>query len=78
MPTKNRRCTLVHKTVSHKCKDLIGTVADDQLVTANPEFFSYPGAQATGTATSAEDGDPGENSAAPPKEHRPFILDGLL
>jgi len=37
-----------------------------------------PDAQATGTATSAEDGDPGENSAAPPKKHRPFVLDGLL
>jgi len=37
-----------------------------------------PVAQADGTATSAEEGDPGENSAAPKKVHRPFILDGLL
>ncbi len=37
-----------------------------------------PEAKAAGTATSPEDGDPGENSAAPQKEHRPFILDGLL
>ncbi len=37
-----------------------------------------PAAQSAGTATSSEDGDPGENSAAPKKAHRPFILDGLL
>lgn len=37
-----------------------------------------PDAKAAGTATSPEDGDPGENSAAPKKAHRPFILDGLL
>lgn len=35
-------------------------------------------AKAAGTATSPESQDPGKNSAAPEKEHRPFILDGLL
>jgi len=37
-----------------------------------------PEAKATGTATSPEDQDPGPNSSGPEKEHRPFILDGLL
>ncbi len=35
-------------------------------------------AQASGEATSAEAADAGKDSAAPPKRHRPFILDGLL
>lgn len=35
-------------------------------------------AKQAGTATSPEDADPGENSAAGPKPHRGFILDGLL
>jgi len=35
-------------------------------------------AKASGTATSPEDADPGEGSAAGPKPHRGFILDGLL
>jgi len=35
-------------------------------------------AKAAGTATSAADADPGPNSAAGPKPHRGFILDGLL
>lgn len=37
-----------------------------------------PEAKATGTATSAEAGAAGSNSAAPPKPHRGFVLDGLL
>lgn len=37
-----------------------------------------PQAQNSGTATSAEAGDAGEGSAAKPKRHRGFILDGLL
>ncbi|MEM1370807.1 MAG: lipoprotein [Pseudomonadota bacterium] len=37
-----------------------------------------PQAQASSTATSAETGEPQEGSAAPPKRHRGFILDGLL
>lgn len=35
-------------------------------------------AKAAGTATSPEAQDSGPNSAGPEKEHRPFILDGLL
>lgn len=35
-------------------------------------------AKATGTATSAAAADAGSTSAAPPKPHRGFILDGLL
>lgn len=35
-------------------------------------------AKAAGTATSAEAADAGSNSAAKPKDHKPFILDGLL
>lgn len=35
-------------------------------------------AKAEGEAKSAEAADAGENSAAPPKPHEPFILDGLL
>lgn len=35
-------------------------------------------AKASGTATSAANADAGTNSAAPPKPHRGFILDGLL
>lgn len=35
-------------------------------------------AKASGTATSAASSDAGTNSAAPPKPHRGFILDGLL
>lgn len=37
-----------------------------------------PEARAAGTATSPEAGDAGDGSAAAPKPHRPFILDGLL
>ena len=35
-------------------------------------------AKAAGEATSPEAADAGKDSAAPPKRHRPFILDGLL
>lgn len=35
-------------------------------------------AQASGTAKSAEQGAAGPKSAADPKPHRPFVLDGLL
>ncbi|MEO1205043.1 MAG: hypothetical protein AAFV45_01800 [Pseudomonadota bacterium] len=35
-------------------------------------------AQAGGSATSAEGGEAAENSAAQPKPHRGFVLDGLL
>ncbi|PPD25905.1 MAG: hypothetical protein CTY20_15205 [Hyphomicrobium sp.] len=35
-------------------------------------------AKAAGKATSAESADAGANSAAAPKPHRGFILDGLL
>ncbi len=35
-------------------------------------------AKAAGTATSAEAGAAGSNSAATPKPHRPFVLDGIL
>lgn len=35
-------------------------------------------AKAEGEAKSAEAADAGENSAAPPKAHEPFILDGLI
>lgn len=35
-------------------------------------------AKASGTATSSEAQDSGPNSSGPEKEHRPFILDGLL
>jgi len=35
-------------------------------------------AKAEGTATSPEAGDAGSNSAAGPKPHRGFILDGLI
>ena len=35
-------------------------------------------AKAEGTAVSSESHDEGEDSAARKKEHRPFILDGLL
>lgn len=35
-------------------------------------------AKAAGTATSAEAGAAGTNSAAAPKPHRPFVLDGIL
>lgn len=35
-------------------------------------------AKAEGDVKSAEAADPGENSAAPPKPHEPFVLDGLL
>ncbi|MEO1544028.1 MAG: hypothetical protein AAFR75_08430 [Pseudomonadota bacterium] len=35
-------------------------------------------AQAGGSATSAEGGETAENSAAKPKPHRGFVLDGLL
>ncbi|MBK9078494.1 MAG: lipoprotein [Hyphomicrobium sp.] len=35
-------------------------------------------AKAEGEAKSAEAGAAGENSAAPPKPHEPFVLDGLL
>lgn len=35
-------------------------------------------AEAGGSATSAEGGDTAENSAAKPKPHRGFVLDGLL
>ena len=35
-------------------------------------------AQADGQAKSAEAGAAGENSAAKPKPHEPFVLDGLL
>ncbi|MGH1419453.1 MAG: LPS translocon maturation chaperone LptM [Hyphomicrobiaceae bacterium] len=37
-----------------------------------------PAAQASGEATSPEAADAGKDSAAPPKKHRPFILDSLL
>ena len=37
-----------------------------------------PEAKASGTAVSPEAHDAGEDSAAPRKEHRPFILDGLI
>lgn len=37
-----------------------------------------PEAKAAGTATSAEAGAAGSNSAATPKPHRPFVLDGIL
>lgn len=37
-----------------------------------------PEAKAAGQATSPEAADAGKDSAAPPKAHRPFILDGLL
>lgn len=37
-----------------------------------------PDAKAAGTATSAESADAGSTSAAAPKSHKPFILDGLL
>jgi predicted small lipoprotein YifL len=39
---------------------------------------SPPEAKATGTATSPDAKGTAEGSAAAPKEHRPFILDGLL
>lgn len=39
---------------------------------------SPPEAKATGTATSPEQADAGGNSAAKPKPHKEFILDGLL
>lgn len=35
-------------------------------------------AKAVGEGQSAQAGAAGTNSAAPPKPHRPFILDGLL
>lgn len=35
-------------------------------------------AQAAGQTKSAEAGAAGENSAAKPKPHEPFVLDGLL
>ncbi|MEQ1652705.1 MAG: lipoprotein [Hyphomicrobium sp.] len=35
-------------------------------------------AKAEGEAKSAEAGSAGENSAAKPKPHEPFVLDGLL
>jgi predicted small lipoprotein YifL len=35
-------------------------------------------AKASGEAKSAEAGAAGENSAAKPKPHEPFVLDGLL
>jgi len=37
-----------------------------------------PQAQTGGTATSAEGGEQSEDSAAPKKAHRGFILDGIL
>ncbi len=37
-----------------------------------------PEAKAEGTAKSAEAGDAGANSAAAPKPHKSFVLDGLL
>lgn len=37
-----------------------------------------PGAKAAGTATSADAKGTAEGSAGPKKQHRPFILDGLL
>ncbi len=37
-----------------------------------------PAAKAEGTATSGAAADAGDNSAARPKPHREFILDGLL
>ncbi len=37
-----------------------------------------PEARAAGTNTSGEPEDPGKDSAATPKPHRGFILDGLL
>jgi len=39
---------------------------------------SPPEAKVDGTATSPDAKGTAENSAAPQKEHRPFILDGLL
>ena len=35
-------------------------------------------AQSSGTAKSAEQGAAGDKTAAQPKPHKPFILDGLL
>ncbi len=37
-----------------------------------------PEAKATGTAVSPEAHDAGKDSAAKKKQHRPFVLDGLL
>lgn len=39
---------------------------------------SPPQAKAEGTATSPDAKGTAENSAAPQKEHRPFVLDSLL
>ena len=37
-----------------------------------------PVAKAEGTATSGANADAGDNSAARPKPHRDFVLDGIL
>ncbi len=37
-----------------------------------------PQSQVGGTATAAEGGETSEDTAARPKPHRPFVLDGLL
>ena len=37
-----------------------------------------PEAKAAGTATTGEAADAGANTAAQPKPHKPFVLDGLI